>query len=215
MLFETIFGGITGLATAAITAVANYKNQKLKNEMEKFKAGHELNRMDKEMEIIKAETTAQVTITKAEIEGAIELAEMDAYKEAQKAGGRKMFSTSFAEKLIAIEGKWRVITVPIGSLVLLLFGLVDFLKALMRPGLTMYLTGMTTYITIIAYDILQQTGSAITPEQAFAIFDQVITTVIYLTVTCVTFWFADRRMAKFLMRLNDGNLKGDGTNIPI
>jgi hypothetical protein len=40
-----------------------------------------------------------------------------------------------------------------------------------------------------------------------AIFDQVTSIVIYLTVSCVTWWFGDRRVAKFLMRLRGGNLK--------
>ena len=39
------------------------------------------------------------------------------------------------------------------------------------------------------------------------IFDQVTSIIIYLTVSSVTWWFGDRRTAKFLMRLNDGNKK--------
>ena len=43
--------------------------------------------------------------------------------------------------------------------------------------------------------------------QATALFSQVIDIILYLTVSCVTWWFGDRRVAKFLMRLNDGNYK--------
>jgi hypothetical protein len=56
-------------------------------------------------------------------------------------------------------------------------------------------------------DVLQKHGHLLTADQAGAIFDQVTSIVIYLTVNCVTWWFGDRRVAKFLMRLKDGNLK--------
>ena len=206
MLIETIIGGITGLVGSAVTGIFNYKTQKLKNEMDKWKGEHVLKKMDKEMEIIKTETEASITITTAEIEGAIELSEADAYKESQKHSAA-LFAPSFADRMFAVEGWLKWITIPIGSFIGLLFGVVDFLKTFMRPGLTMYLTGMTTYITIIAYDIIRQEGMELTADQATAIFMRVINIVVYLTVTCVTWWFADRRMAKFLMRLDDGNLK--------
>ena len=81
------------------------------------------------------------------------------------------------------------------------------LKAAMRPGLTAYRVASTSWITFISMDVLQKNGHLLTADQAGAIFDQVTSIVIYLTVSCVTWWFGDRRVAKFLMRLKDGNLK--------
>ena len=77
----------------------------------------------------------------------------------------------------------------------------------MRPGLTAYLVGLTSWITFISMDVLKKHGHLLTADQAGDIFDQVTSIVIYLTVSCVTWWFGDRRVAKFLMRLKDGNLK--------
>jgi hypothetical protein len=78
------------------------------------------------------------------------------------------------------------------------------LKAAMRPGLTAYLVVLMSWITFISMDVLQKHGHLLTADQAGAIFDQVTSIVIYLTVSCVTWWFGDRRVAKFLMRLKEG-----------
>ena len=37
------------------------------------------------------------------------------------------------------------------------------------------------------------------------IYNEVTSIVVYLTVSCVTWWFGDRRMAKFLMHMNNKN----------
>jgi hypothetical protein len=81
------------------------------------------------------------------------------------------------------------------------------LKAAMRPGLAAYLLALTSWITFVSMDVLQKHGHVLTADQAGAIFDQVTSIVIYLTVSCVTWWLGDRRVAKFLMCLKDGNLK--------
>ena len=76
----------------------------------------------------------------------------------------------------------------------------------MRPGLTLYLTGVTTWITWKAYEITQQADMVITGAQAFSLYSDVTSIVIYLTVSCITWHFGDRRMAKFLTTLQ--NKKG-------
>ncbi len=136
------------------------------------------------------------------MEGEIELADSKAYKISQQKGAKELFSTRFMDKLY--ESPW---TAWIGSILAFLFGLIDMLKAAMRPGLTAYLVALTSWITFISMDVLQKHGHLLTADQAGAIFDQVTSIVIYVTVICVTWWFGDRRVAKFLMRLKDGNLK--------
>jgi len=116
-------------------------------------------------------------------------------------------SEKWIDKLFSVEGWIKYISIPVAVLIAFLFGMVDFLKALMRPGLTMYLTGCTTWITYMAWEIMQKYGTEITSIQAVDLFDQVTSIIIYLTVSSVTWWFGDRRTAKFLMRLNDGNKK--------
>lgn len=207
-MWDIIFGGVTGLLGSAITAFTNFKTQKMKNLHDVAKWGFEKERIKLETDAMIAEANMNMKIIETQVEGAVELADTKAYLENVKQGNKNTFSDKWMDKLFAVTGWVRYISVPVGVLIAFLFGIVDFLKALMRPGLTMYLTGVTTWITWMAWEIMQKADVAtMTAAQATAIFNEVTSVVIYLTVSCVTWWFADRRMAKFLMRLKDGNLK--------
>jgi hypothetical protein len=200
-MLETILGGLTGLLGSIVTGFLNYKTLKVKNE-------HEEKMVALETAAMKEEAKMQIAIKKAEIEGEVELADAQAYIEGQKAGNQKAFSDQWIDKLFSIEGKLRFVSTPAALLLAMAFGFVDFLRGLMRPGLTLYLTGMTTVITWMAWDIMQKHGlDTMTVQQAIDIYHQVITIVIYLTVTCICWWFADRRMAKFLTTLNNPKIE--------
>jgi len=203
MILTTILGGLTGLLGNIVTGVMNYKTMKIKNE-------HEQKMVELETSAMKEEAKMQIAVTKAEIEGAVELADAQAYMESLRAGQKPMFSEKWIDKLFSVEGKFgRFFALPVGVLLAMAFGFVDWLRGFMRPAITVYLIGMTTVITYMAWNILQKFGmESITPAEAVVIFTQVIDIVIYLTVSCVTWWFGDRRMAKFLTTLNKGKAEG-------
>jgi hypothetical protein len=206
MLIETILGGLTGIVGTALTSIMNFKTQKLKNE-------HEINLIRAQTAAMIEESKAQIEITKTRIEGAVELADADAYIQSIKEGNKSVFNDKWIDNLFAVQGKMRYISVPVAVLIAFLFGFIEWLKQFMRPGLTAYLVIMTSWITLVSKDILTKAGvgtGGITGDQAYLIFTQVVGIIIYLTVSCVTWWFGDRRVAKFLMRLNDGNTKTSG-----
>lgn len=200
MLIEAILGGVTGLLGNVITGILGYKTQKLKNE-------HDVAMIQAETESMKIEAQMQIQVTKAEIEGAVELADAQAYMQSQKTGQQPAFSEKWIDKLFGVQGKFgRFFAIPCAILIAMGFAFVDWLRGFMRPALTLYLTGMSTVITWMAWDILQKHGlESMTPAQALATYSQVITMVLYLTVSCVTWWFGDRRMAKFLTTINNKN----------
>jgi len=198
MVIETILGGLTGLIGNTLTAWSNFKTQKLKNE-------HDEKMYDFKIKELGAKTNAAIKITEAKISGAVELADSEAYTESQKQGNKRIFSDTWIQKLMEVEGRLKYLSVPIAVFLATLLGSVDVLKGFMRPGLTLYLTAVTTWITYKAYEILQQSTTLITTAQAFQIYNEVTSIVVYLTVSCVTWWFGDRRMAKFLMHMNNKN----------
>lgn len=203
-MLDVILGGITGLIGSITTAITNYKMQKLKNENDAAERDFKIQYLKASSEAALAEIEANIQVAKTEVEGKIELEEIDAYKKTLSGADKKLLPSSFLNRLLDYEGKLKVVTVPAALLICFCLGLVDVFKALMRPGLTTYMVGMTTWITWMAWEILQKAGlSAISRSEANSIFDDVTTIVIYLTVSCVTWWFGDRRMAKFLVRLKD------------
>ena len=102
---------------------------------------------------------------------------------------------------------WKLFTVPIASLVAFLFGFTDFIRGMLRPSLTVYLCGVTTWVTLMAWEIMQKSGSEITATQAMEIFQDTTSIVVYLTVSCVTWWFGDRRMAKTIMEMKGADTR--------
>ncbi len=206
-MLEILTGGVSGLIGSVVTSYANYKTQKLANEHKTAMAKIDLQKLDKEREFMLAEAEANMRITEVQTEAQMDIADSQAYSESIKQAQKEAISDKLHEKLL--EGNaW---SRAVGIFIAFIFGLVDFLKRIVRPGLTIYLVGLTTWITVIAVVVMEKQGSAISAAKAVDIFDDVTTIVIYLTVTCVTWWFGDRRMAKFLTRLNDGNIKNQAS----
>lgn len=193
----TIFGGI-----------GNLINQWFQKKQIEMKYKHEVDMARVQIDILNARTDAAIKITKAEVEGKIDLEEAKAYSHSQVVGNQKHFSDAWMEKFLEQTGVMRYVSVPAAFILMCLFALIDFLKGIMRPGLTLYFTVLSSIITFKSYQILQAGGFyALNEEQAVLYFTIAVDTCIMLTTTCVTWWFGDRRMAKFLARMNESRLE--------
>lgn len=199
---DVIFGGVTGLIGSIVGGIFKYKTMKAQIELKKQDNAHEVAMVKAETEAMIMESKAQIAITRAEVEGAVELEDAKAYIQSQKEGNKSLFSNQWIEKLFSVQGKWQIITLPLAMLVATMFGLTDFLRGILRPALTVYLCGTTTWVTYMAWTIMQTHQISLTPTQASDIFIQVTSIVTYLTVSSVCWWFGDRRIAKTIMELH-------------
>jgi len=199
---DIILGGLTGLIGNAFTTWFKYKNAKLEYE-------HKEKMVSLETQAMIQEAQMQIQVTKARIEGEVELADAAAFSVSQKVGSEKLFHEKWIDMLMqAGKGKWYGFIFSLfGSIIALFFSVVDWLNAMMRPSLTLYLVGASSYITYLAWQIMQTHGINITSDQAVAIFNQVTSTMIYLSVSAVTWWFGDRTMSKFLQKQGASNRK--------
>lgn len=180
-----LFGGIS-------TAVAKYKVKKLECE-------HEVLMAEQDRLTIQAEADANVRITETQVRGATELREMDAYVASQELGNKNLFRSTYLNRLYDVTGWAKYIALPVAFLVTVLFAFVDIFKGVMRPALTAYYAAASLWLTWESYKLLDAKGIALTPIMAHDIFSSSVNTIMCLTITCVTWWFADRRMGKFLM----------------
>lgn len=201
MLIETILGGITGLIGNIVGGVFKYKTAKLDMETKQIQNAHEVSMVKAETAAMIEEAKANIAITRAKVEGEIEVADANVYLQSQKEGNKQTFSNKWIDTLLGVQGKWRFLTFPAGVFIAVLFGFVDFFKGLMRPTLTAYLVGLSTWITWMAWNIMQSEDVTIDLVTATDIFSDVTSIVVYLTVSCVTWWFGDRRMAKTIMQM--------------
>jgi hypothetical protein len=204
MLFETIFGAATGLIGNVVSGIFNYKTAKLKIESDKLNNEHELKMVSAETDAMIQESKANIAINRAKIEGEVDLADANVYLQSQKEGNKNTFSNEWIDKMMNQPGKWKIITLPVATFLAFMFGLTDFFKGLIRPLLTAYLTGLTTWVTIMAWKIMKMDGVVMDLDTATGIFQDTTSIVIYLTVSCVTWWFGDRRMAKTIMQVMKG-----------
>lgn len=215
MILETILGGVTGLIGNVVGGIFKYKQAKLNKEMQLAGQSHELLMVKAETEAMIMEAKANIKITQSQVEGAIDIKDSEAYMESLKAGNKSTFSNKWVDNLLNIEGhlfswgdkhflSWKLLTVPIASFVALLFGIVDFIKGMIRPSLTLYLCGVTTWVTMLAWEVMQKSGVGISATEALTLFKDTTSIVVYLTVSCVTWWFGDRRMAKTIMEVKGG-----------
>jgi len=78
-----------------------------------------------------------------------------------------------------------------------LLAVVDFIRGMIRPALTIYLIILTTYIYVDIETVLAAAGvDYMTIATASELIRKIILTILYLTVTCVTWWFGSRMKAK-------------------
>ena len=241
MLLETILGGVTGLIGNVVGGWFKLKHARLQKEIEEGKQTHELAVITAETDAMIMEAKANIKITQSQVEGAIDLKDADAYMQSLKEGNKLLFSNKWIDNLLNIEGylftwtskekkdkdgtivpekerkflSWKLFTVPIATLISFLFGFVDFIKGMIRPSLTVYLCGVTTWVTLMAWKIMQASGTEITATQAMEIFQDTTSIVVYLTVSCVTWWFGDRRMAKTIMEMRGADRTKMDDNIVI
>jgi len=191
---DIILGGVTGLIGNAITSYTKYKTTKMDNE-------HKQSMVKLETSAMIEEARMQIQVTKARIEGEVELADAAAFDTSQKVGSKQLFSEKWIDMIMeAGDSKWSGWFFKLlGLLIAAGFAFVDWLNGFMRPGLTVYLMGTSSYITFLAWTIMKANGiESLSVEQAVGIFTQVTSTIIYLAVSAVTWWFGDRTMSKFL-----------------
>jgi hypothetical protein len=194
---DIILGGVTGLLGNGITSYFKYKNAKMEYT-------HKEKMVDLETKAMIKEAEMQIDITKSRIEGEIELADAAAFDTSQKIGSQKLFHEKWIDMIMEAgkTEKWYSFVFKVfGTMISASFAFVDWLNAMMRPTLTLYLVGASSYITLLAWKIMKAHGiDTITAADAVDIFNQVSSTMIFLSVSCVTWWFGDRSVSKFLQQ---------------
>ena len=193
---DIILGGVTGLIGNAFTTWFKYKNAKMEYE-------HEEKMVDLQTKAMIQKSQMQMQIIETQVEGEIRKEEEQSFQDSQKYGSQKLFHEKWIDMIMAAgSGKWTGwIFRLFGTIISAAFAFVDWLNAAMRPTLTLYLVGSSSYITYLAWRIMQDAGIAtMTATQAVGIFQQVTSTMIYLAVSAVTWWFGDRTMSKYLQQ---------------
>lgn len=172
-IMSIVSGGATGLL--GVIAQRAFDAWNKKQELDRLKAqwDHDAVMKDKDAAIMAAEWAARTKVATTEADAAKDVAQSNAFSESLK-----------AQSIRYSEGKQ---TGPFltGCLVLL-----DVVIGLIRPLLTIYLCALTTYVYFEVRLLLGK--ESISSIEALDIWKLVICTILYLTTTCILWWFGTR-----------------------
>ncbi len=166
-------GGLTGLLGGVVDKVFTYKTKKLEIEQNRERFAHEVNMRKADAEIMAQEWAARTKV--ADIESAAKVDVADAAAFSASFNEPERYATNVSEKQ-----NW------------LMVGL-DVARGIVRPGLTLYLCVLTTLLYVKAHNLVP---SEIPTDQALGMVTEIQNTIMYLTTTCILWWFGTRNKAK-------------------
>src|SRR5271157_2775163 len=163
-------GGATGLIGTAVSAVANYQSKKLDIELEKQKSADEIEMRKLDIQAQAAEIAAQAQIAQIQTQG-----EVDKADAATLAASYQMEPQQYSEKsLLTHAQEW-------------VFVLLDTLRAIIRPGMAIYLCVLVSLIYFQTRGLIKQE-----PTDSFVLLEKLVNTILYLFTTCVLWYYGSR-----------------------
>jgi hypothetical protein len=178
-ILALLTGGATGLLGVVFQRFFDFL--KVKQELQvmklKFENDREMRKIDAEM--LDKEWAHRTKKAEIETAGAIEVED----------------SKGFATSLIDVNKMLseRIKPTKAQGWVLLVL---DAIKTLVRPSLTVYLCWITTMIYLEAQMLLTAYQYTMGSDHALAMVDKIVATILYLTTTCVLWWFGTRNKQK-------------------
>lgn len=164
-------GGATGILGAAVQRYADYKGRQLDLQAQASKQAHEVAMREADARIMAQEWAARTQV--ATIEGDAREVEADAKT---LAASYQMEPQHYSGSVKPTRGQ--------GWLLVLL----DVLRGVVRPGLTIYLCVLTTQI----YNELAGQVGPLTADQRYETTKLIVGTILYLFTTVTLWWFGTR-----------------------
>jgi len=181
-ILSTLGGGLTGLLGTIVSGWFEVKKKSLDLEREVKTKELDLKAMEKEHEF---------NLAKAQIE---------AEKDLQESADKIMTASYTHDKASYLTGEFAAVLEKHAWLAVpaaILFTLVDFLRGIIRPSLTVYFAILTTVMYFKTNALLQSLGlESMNTVIATDMVHQIISMVLYLTSATVSWWFGVRQLRK-------------------
>lgn len=192
LLSGVLSGGATGLLGVLLQRFFDMKNRQQDIELHKLTMQNniELARMESEREAAKAASMERITAIQGETQEHV--AEMDLQARESEAAERSLVASYEADQAKYLDRSAQQRKGKVGAVVVILMALVDFLRGTLRPGLTVYLTAIVTFLFLQVKAMVEAHGQVLTGDQAMQLLTQIIATILYCFTTCVVWWFGSR-----------------------
>ena len=160
-----VSGGATGLLGSGISLFGEIKKQKMIFEHEEKMEKHRHDGIRLQMEAVKEKAISDINI-----------AEMKAFSKSQENDK----ATYSGGQILSDGQKWLMV-------------IVDFFRGIIRPGMTIYMTVLTTLIYFEVMTLIEGLGGVIDKDMALGLANQIVLVVLYLTSTTILWWFGTRQ----------------------
>ncbi len=174
LLTGVLSGGATGLIGVVIQRYFDFKNK------------------EQEIEVVKLQLENAKELAKIESERSTRVAEMDMEARFVEADGRVMEASFKSDAASYLAPTAQTRKGWVGAAVTLLMGLVDFMRGVLRPGMTAYLCALVTVMFFWVRDLASAHGLNLSADQVMQLMLQVIATILYVFTTSALWWFGSR-----------------------
>lgn len=174
LIFGNIFsGGATGLIGMIAQRWADYKNKQLDLQLEKMKFDNAIALKEVDAKIMAQEWAARTEVAKVEAAGKEAVEDAKAF-----AASYDLEPKRYSDSVKPSRGQaWLLVVL-------------DFIRGSIRPALTVYLCVLTTAVWIQAKVVLA--AEDLSTADALSVWKMIVGTILYLTTTCVVWWFGTR-----------------------
>jgi len=174
LLSGVLSGGATGLLGVLLQRYFDLKNKQQDVEVLKLNLANNIELSKMESDRLKVRMDAELDIETEKSDAAILQA---SYQNDQAA---------YVDKESMRKKGW------VANTVLLMMGIVDFTRGILRPGMTIYLCFLVSAMFMWAKGLAEAYGISMTSEQVVDLITQIIATILYVFTTVTLWWFGTR-----------------------
>lgn len=185
ILASVFSGGATGLIGVGLQQFFAYKQKQQDIEIVKLNLENSLQLAKVETERVQLKSQGELQVSKVVAEGATNVA--------QEETTIRTFEASIendSAKYIPVDAFKNDNWATKASTFMLSF--VDAVRGLTRPGLTLYLCGLTSAMFYWSTSLAAQQGATLDGTQVLAVIQQIMSTVLYVFTTAMVWWFGSR-----------------------
>ena len=174
LITGVLSGGATGLFGVLIQRYFDLQHKK--QEIEQFRL-----QLANNIELAKMESERAVRVSEIGLEGV------------QAQADASIMTASFRhDNANYLDAQAQRRTGFVGGLVTFMMAVVDFLRGILRPGMTAYLCALVTVMFLWARDLAEKHGYHLSAEQAYSLVLQIVATILYCWTTATLWWFGTR-----------------------
>ena len=168
---SVVGGGATGILGVIAQRFADYKNRQLDIQLEEKKFAHEVELKKVDAEIMEKEWAARTKVAEVETAGASDVADSQAF-----AASYSLEPKRYSSETMTAGQNWLMV-------------ILDFMRGIVRPALTIYLCLLVTLLYREAHDLMD---TPLTGDQKYDLIVKIVYTVLYVWTTCTLWYFGTR-----------------------